>query len=61
MQNDLHKIRDRDAQAPRGTHADSALGEIEWKMHGLMISSGLVLGPIVALVVIAGLLWLWLA
>jgi hypothetical protein len=60
MQDELDRIREQDARAPQPVRADSAIGELEWKMQGLMIQSGLVIGPIVALLVIAGLLWWWL-
>jgi hypothetical protein len=60
MQDELKGIRAHDAEAPQPVRANSAIGELEWKMQGLMISSGLVIGPIVALLVIAGLLWWWL-
>jgi hypothetical protein len=61
MQRDLSTIRDKDARAPQPVRSEAAIGELEWKMHSLMISSGLVLAPIVALLVIAGVLYLWLA
>jgi hypothetical protein len=60
MQDELKHIRERDAEAPQPVRAESAIGELEWKMQGLMIQSGLVIGPIVVLLIIAGLLWWWL-
>jgi len=47
-----------DASKRRGSKSDSAIAELEWKMHSAMISSGLVIGPIVAIVVIALIVWL---
>ena len=58
MQDELGNIRDKDASKRRGSKSDSAIAELEWKMHSAMISSGLVIGPIVAIAVIALIVWL---
>jgi hypothetical protein len=58
MQDELGKIRHKDATSRRGSKSETAIGELEWKMHSAMISSGLVIGPIVAIAVIALIVWL---
>lgn len=58
MQNELERIRHADATKRRGSKSETAIGELEWKMSGAMISSGLVIGPIVAIAVIALIVWL---
>ena len=60
MQHDLTSIREADERAPQPVRAGAALSEIEWKMHSLMITSGLVIGPIVVVLVVAAVLWFWL-
>ena len=59
MQDELASIRHRDATAQRESKADSAIAELEWKMWGLMITSGLILAPIVAVLVVIGVIWIW--
>ena len=58
MQEELEKIRHKDATKRRGSQSDSAVAELEYKMHHAMIVSGLVIGPIVAIAVIALIVWL---
>jgi hypothetical protein len=59
MQDELAAIRHRDAIAQHESKADSAIAELEWKMWGLMIQSGLILAPIIAVLVIIGVIWIW--
>jgi hypothetical protein len=59
MQDELARIRHRDATTRRDSKADSSIAELEWKMSGLMIQSGLILAPIVAVLVIIGVIWIW--
>ena len=58
MQDELERIRYKDATKRRGSQSESAVAELEWKMHHAMITSGLVIGPIVAIAVIALIVWL---
>ena len=58
MQDELDRIRHEDATKRRGSRHESAAAELEWKMNHAMITSGLVLGPLVAIVVIALIVWL---
>jgi hypothetical protein len=59
MQDELARIRHRDATARRESKADSAIAELEWKVTGFMIQSGLIIGPIIAVLVIIGIIWIW--
>jgi len=59
MQDELAGIRRRDATARRESQADSSIAELEWKIWGLMIQSGLILGPIIAVLVILAVIWIW--
>ena len=58
MQEELEKIRYKDATKRRGSQSDSAVAELEYKMHHAMIVSGLVIGPLVIIGVIILTLWL---
>jgi hypothetical protein len=59
MQDELARIRHREATARRESKADSALAELQWKMWGLMIQSGLILGPIVLVLIVVAVVWIW--
>jgi hypothetical protein len=58
MQDELARIRHKDATARRGSKSESAIAELEWKAQSAMISSGPVIGPIVAIAMIALIVWL---
>ena len=58
MQDELEKIRHKDATKRRGSQTDSAVAELEYKMHHAMIASGLVIGPLVIIGVIVLVVWL---
>ena len=59
MQDELARIRHREATTRRESKADSAIAELEWKAWSLMIQSGLILGPIVAVLVVVAVIWIW--
>ena len=59
MQDELARIRHRDATTRRESKADSAIAELEWKMTGFMIQSGLIIGPIVLALIVIAVIWIW--
>jgi hypothetical protein len=58
MQDELERIRYKDATKRRGSQSESAVAELEWKMHHAMITSGLVIGPLVIIGVVILVIWL---
>ena len=58
MQEELEKIRYKDATKRRGSQHETAVAELEWKANHAMITSGLVIGPLVIIGVIILVVWI---
>jgi hypothetical protein len=56
---DLARIRERDATTRRSSQAETSIAELEWKISSLMISAGIVLAPIVFVIVVIALIWIF--
>jgi hypothetical protein len=58
-QDDLARIRERDATTRHPSQAETAIAELEWKVSSLMISAGIILAPIVFVLVVIAVVWIW--